>query len=547
MWSNRGKQPPELELQNGKGNNLIGHFIISLVAISIFFANISYDGLWHPDAPSHALNGVFYMDMIEEGGFLHPITYAERYYVQYPALTIGMYPPIFYTIEALLFKVFGISALSARLAVLSFTLLGVNIFFLLCRMWFPLWLSVVGGLLFLLQPAILFGQKNVMVEMPALAMSIVAIYFLCVATERDIRWACFWAPLFTAIAFLTKQNTIFLLPIWCVWIIADKQWRLTKSRHFLTGLFVGAVVLVPWVIINLTISRSYVTAFAFQEYHLWSNFLYYLKNCSEIVSYLVALLALISIALWPKFRHHTGYKFSLLWGFFVLLSILIMEFTAPRYAIFIVPSMIILSVYLVRFVSERFQVLLFWRRVYPVLLAVLICLHLNPDKVWGGRDIQGFQEVADFVVEDRECMSVFYDGYFDEAFIFHMRARDKDRRVFVFRASKLVFSTMMIVDLAYNELITRPSEFLSVLDRYSIKYLVQEERDLMNTRANKRLREWIKRPEFRLLQQHPVVERGMNGFGNLLVFEYLGYKAKPMTEVELDMPIMGRKMRVRLQ
>jgi hypothetical protein len=101
--------------------------------------------------------------------------------------------------------------------------------------------------------------------------------------------------------------------------------------------------------------------------------------------------------------------------------------------------------------------------------------------------------------------------------------------------------------LAYNELITRPSEFLGVLDRYSIKYLVQEERDLMNTRANKRLRQWTKRAEFRLLQQHPVVERGMNGFGNLLVFEYLGYKAKPMTEVELDMPIMGRKIKVRLQ
>ena len=534
-------------MQRSEERNLVGHFLVSVVAICLFMANTSYDGLWHPDAPSHALNGVFYMDMIQEGGFLHPITYAERYYVQYPALTIGMYPPIFYTIEAILFTAFGVSALSARLAVLSFTLLGVNIFFLLCRMWFPLWLSVVSGVLYLLQPATLFGQRNVMVEMPALAMSIIAIYFLCVASEKGAGWACFWAPLFAALAFLTKQNTIFLLLIWCVWLIAGRKWNLAKSGHFVTGVFVGAIVLVPWVFINLTVSRSYVTAFAFQEYHLLSNCLYYLKHCSDIISYPIALLSFISIMLWPKLRQHTGYKFGLLWGFSVLLCISIMEFTEPRYAVFLVPPMIVLSVYVLRFAGEKFRVVLSRRRVYPALLAVLIFLHLNPDRVWGGRDIQGFHEVADFVVRDRECVSVFYDGYFDEAFIFHMRARDKDRRVFVFRASKLVFSTMMIVDLAYNELIKQPSEFLAVLDRYSIKYLVQEERDLMNTRANKRLREWIQRPEFRLLREYPVVEKGMNGFGNLLVFEYLGYEAKPMTQVELDMPIMGRKISVRLQ
>jgi hypothetical protein len=534
-------------MRSRRERNLIGHFLISLAAVSIFFANISYDGLWHPDAPSHALNGVFYMDMIEEGGFLHPMTYAERYYVQYPALTIGMYPPIFYTIEAFVFKVFGISALAARFAVLSFTLLGVNMFFLLCRMWFPLWLSVVGGILYLLQPVTLFGQKNVMVEMPALAMSIVAIYFLCVATERGTRWAYFWAPLFAALAFLTKQNTIFLIPIWCVWIIADRKWKLAKSRHFLTGIFVGVVVLIPWVIVNLTVTRSYVEAFAFQEYHLWSNCLYYLRHCSDIVSYPVVLLSVVSVILWPKLRQYSGYKFALLWGLSVLLSVSVMEFTEPRYAMFLVPAMIILSVYLVRFVTETFWVLLSRRSVYPVLLAALICLHLDPDRVWSSRDIQGFQQVANFVERDQHCVSVLYDGYFDEDFIFHMRALDKDRRVFVFRASKLVFSTMMIVELAYNELITQPSEFLGVLDRYSIKYLVQEERDLMNTPANRRLRQWIKRPEFRLVKKYSITSRKLQGFGSLLVYEYLDYEEKPITQVDLDMPIMGRKISVKLE
>ena len=115
-------------------NKSVGYLIVSVMAISIFLTNISHSGLWHPDAPSHALNGVFYKNMIEEGGFLHPKSYAERYYVQYPSLTVGMYPPIFYTIEAFFFKVFGVYPLVAKLAVVSFTLLGVNAFFLLCRL-----------------------------------------------------------------------------------------------------------------------------------------------------------------------------------------------------------------------------------------------------------------------------------------------------------------------------------------------------------------------------------------------------------------------------
>ena len=90
-------------LQNyfSKQNLIVnGHFIVSMVAILIFLTNISQSGLWYPDAPKHALNGVFYKDLIEEKGFFHPRRYAERYYVQYPSLTISTYPPMFYITEA---------------------------------------------------------------------------------------------------------------------------------------------------------------------------------------------------------------------------------------------------------------------------------------------------------------------------------------------------------------------------------------------------------------------------------------------------------------
>ncbi len=534
-------------MQRPKKNSLVGHLVVSLAAISIFLGNISHSGLWYPDAPSHALNGAFYKDMIEEGGVLHPRSYAERYYVQYPNLTVGIYPPVFYTIEALFFKLFGVSPLVARLAVLLFTLLGVNMFFLLSRLWFPFGLSVVGSILYLLQPAMLFGQKNVMLEIPALAMSIVALYCIYIGTERGNSWALFSAPLFMALAFLTKQSAIFLLPVFCVWMILGRKWNSMRSGYFISGVLIGTVIILPWVFVNLTIGRFYVVASAFQGYHLWSNFLYYLRHSSEIISYPLLFLSILSLILFKKLKNQHGYKLAVLWGCSVLFLVSVTEYKEPRYAIFLVPAVVILSMQVIWLFKESFTTFFQGRKVYAILMIILICLHLNEEQVMGGREILGFHQPADFIVKDLDCVSVLYDGYFDSNFIFHMRARDKDRRVFVFRASKVVFSGKWTLALGYNELIGEVSEFYDILDRYSIKYIVQEERDLVNTPANRRLREWIQEAKFKLVQKYSIPCTGLKGFGNLLVFEYLDYEAKPIRQVELDMPMLGRKIRVRVE
>ncbi|MHA2427039.1 MAG: ArnT family glycosyltransferase [Candidatus Hermodarchaeia archaeon] len=522
----------------------IGHFVVSLAVVVIFLANISSTGLWFPDAPSHALNGVFYKDMIEEAGFLRPMKYAERYYVQYPKLTVGMYPPVFYTVEALFFKVFGISPLVAKSTVLAFTLLGVNVFFLLCRLWFPAWLSVVGCFLLMLQPSTLFGQKNVMLEMPALSMSIVAVYYLYIATRRNSGWTLFLAPIFASLAFLTKQNNIFLIAVWLIWLIMGRKWHLVNCRYLMSGVLVGVILLIPWAIINLTIGRFYITSFALQKYHLLSNILYYFGHSSEIVSHAVIALNVLSLMLIMKLKGFDSYKLSILWGCSVLLFLSIVEYREPRYAMFLIPPMIILSLQGIWFLKSKVSLFSERKYVYPILMVVLVSVHLGDENVLGSRDIRGFDDVADFVVGDADCISVLYDGYFNGNFIFHMRRRDQDKRIFVFRASKVIFSTKMLPKLGYYQLINGPSEFQGVLNCYGIKYIIQEERDLLATPGNRRLREWVKRPEFRLVQKFTVSSNELDVIRNFLVYEYLGYTKKPIRRINLDMPMLGRKISV---
>lgn len=118
------------------------------------------------------------------------------------------------------------------------------------------------------------------------------------------------------------------------------------------------------------------------------------------------------------------------------------------------------------------------------MMIISLGLHIQPGKVWGRQDIRGFDRVAELVVADRTSVAVFYGGYFNGKFIFHMRAEDGDRRVFAFRASKLLFLIKWLLSEGYKELQGDVSEFLGVLDRYSIKHIVQEAKKL-NEHAGK--------------------------------------------------------------
>lgn len=153
--------------------------------------------------------------------------------------------------------------------------------------------------------------------------------------------------------------------------------------------------------------------------------------------------------------------------------------------------------------------------------------------------------MAEFVLDDQDCISVLYDGYFNGNFIFNVRAKDESRRTFVFRASKVVFSTKMLLELGYNELISQSADFHEVLQRYSVKYVIQEDPDLVKTPANKRLRDWMCEPEFKLVREFPVFVEGLSGPRKLLVYEYSDYEPKPIEHVELDMPMLGRTISVR--
>ena len=355
---------------------VVGHLLISSIIVLVFVVNIRFSGLWHPDAPSHALNGIFYKDFIHEKGFMDALHYAERYYVQYPNLTVGMYPPVFYVLEAFFYSLFGVTPVVAKVAILPFSLLAGNMFLLISRQWFPIWWALCGAILFMLQPVVLFGEKNVMLELPMLAMSMTALYFLYQGVKGK-RSALFWAPVFSALAFLTKQNAVFLLLVWFMWILRGGKWRVLKAPHFGWGLVTGSILLAPWIYVNITVGHAYMAAFAFEEYHFADNLLHYLRHAREIVTYPILALAPLSLVFFKRLKGEDRFLFSVAWFISVLVFLLFMRYPGVRYAMCAVPPLILLSMMAI----QQLNRVVARKHIFDIGLVCLIAIHLAPGSV----------------------------------------------------------------------------------------------------------------------------------------------------------------------
>lgn len=98
----------------------------------LLFLVAKNSGAWHkdfvadPDEPAHAVSSLMIRDYIAAGFPENPLRFAEAYYVHYPKVAIGHWPPLFHASEALWMLVFGRNraAMVSFPAALDFALLA---------------------------------------------------------------------------------------------------------------------------------------------------------------------------------------------------------------------------------------------------------------------------------------------------------------------------------------------------------------------------------------------------------------------------------------
>ena len=108
----------------------------------------------------------------------HLKQWAMDYYIQYPAITVLFYPPLFALVEAVFFSLFGVSHSTAQLTVSAFLLATAFGAYFLTRRWVGRVAAFSTALLFIGSPAMALWGRQVMLEIPAFAFLIWSLLFL---------------------------------------------------------------------------------------------------------------------------------------------------------------------------------------------------------------------------------------------------------------------------------------------------------------------------------------------------------------------------------
>src|SRR5215469_10230252 len=121
------------------------------------------------DTARHALNGAFVLDMVRHWKVAHPVQYGYWYYSRLPALSLPYHPPLFPVFEALVYGVFGVNTLAARIAIAIATFAAVLLLYrVILRTHNSPLLATMVTISFFALPRVQKLSATVMLEVPAL-------------------------------------------------------------------------------------------------------------------------------------------------------------------------------------------------------------------------------------------------------------------------------------------------------------------------------------------------------------------------------------------
>ncbi len=203
----------------------------------------------HPDEPSHYITGLMVRDYLVSGLSKLPMEFAEDYYLHYPKVAIGYWPPFFYAIQGVWGVVFSGDRWAVMLLMAFLTALIAWSFYLAGRRLFGPWLAACGGLVLLGMPTVFHHGQRVMAEnLIALLIFLATIAYGRYLDSEGWRASALFGLIALA-AVLTKGTGIVLALAPPLAILISRRWRLLLSPVFWLPAVIVLVGAAPWYLL----------------------------------------------------------------------------------------------------------------------------------------------------------------------------------------------------------------------------------------------------------------------------------------------------------
>lgn len=199
-----------------------------------------------PDEASHYVTALMLRSYLAHGLNRNPREFAEEYYIHYPKVAFGVWPPAFHLLLGGWLLITGPSLASALLFASVTMAVLCLVMFRAARDSLGIPLALASVIWFAMLPAVQGSASSVMLDtLCALFMFAATVSFARYMETERTRDAIWFATLASA-AILTKYNALALALVPPIAILAGRRWTLPLRPNFWLMPLVVGILCAPW-------------------------------------------------------------------------------------------------------------------------------------------------------------------------------------------------------------------------------------------------------------------------------------------------------------
>lgn len=440
----------------------------------------STEPFFYNDETRHVMTGVYFRDLLHDLPLTHLSDYTVNYYLQYPALGLLVWPPFFYFVEGLAMTLFGTSLVVSKILIGIFAAIACTYLFHLVRRTHDTTRAAITVLIFGLAPLIFLHSSYVMLEVPTLALALAAIYHFIRYLDVERRSHLLLAALAAAFCALTRFDAIYLLPLFIILLAARKRWDILRRKEVIICAALALLIVLPFYVLTAQgigwfhmkqATETLAPNFHFPGFLSLTRYIFYPSYLSAQLSLYALIPALAGLIFClTKGRRETA------WPYLAMILATYLTFTPigemdSRHAIYWIPAFAF-------FAAEGITLMANWLRTPKLLLplAALVIIGVGWSTIAAPKFfVRGYEDAARYVATNyTNSPFCFFVGRLNGNFIYQLRRHDPNRRLWVLRADKLLFSTLISSQVEYKQFAGGDEDILATIFKYDPEFLIVE-------------------------------------------------------------------------
>lgn len=502
----------------------------------------------HPDEPAHVTTALMIHDYLASRIGTSPVKYAEMYYVHYPKVGFGMWPPVFHTVAAIWMLLFT----SARVSLILFMAVQCAVLALalalFARRFLPGAVAFGIGLLFVFLPLIQSVTTTFMVDLLLALLELCAMLLIVDFFDTERRTPAILFGVITALAMLTKGNANALILVPLILVGLTRKFYLLRRPP----LYIAAAIIVllggPWQIVSLwflgkAVPMARIDAAYF--IHMLGGYVELLFKHLGGALFALAVVGIVAEA-GPLIVYGTGgskRSIGIAGAFSLLTAVVLFHSIAPnpgpdeRYMVPAMPMLLFFCGLGVRWLAALLPVP---RLALALIAGLALLLFARNTFAVPPRPELGFARAAGALPPQSEVVLVCSDSIGEGAFVTAVALSEPRPRRIVLRGSKTLSENTWDLK-TYRPLFKSSTELQSFLETTVDAVVIdlstsmwEQDRSLLQQSIRENPQKW----QLSISETSP--------YRNLLVYKRLGGPLLPGRTIRVRMRItLGRDLELR--